>query len=136
MFSKNIRIYYDYTDSQGFVYHSRYLDICERVRTDFLREKNIIQSVLFEKSGLLFVVRNLSIKYKKPAKLDDLVNINVDITNTSNFVIKMQQQVNLIERNQMTYSNELLTDLFLEIVMIDRNNHLVKIPKEILEVLN
>ena len=43
-FTYNVRVYYDSTDAGGVVYHSKYLDFCERARTEFLRSKNIIQS--------------------------------------------------------------------------------------------
>ena len=79
-FTYNVRVYYDSTDAGGVVYHSKYLDFCERARTEFLRSKNIIQSKLFEESGIGFVVKNASLEFKKSAKLDDLLN-TIDIQN-------------------------------------------------------
>ena len=135
MFSKEVRIYYDNTDAEGIVYHSKYLDICERIRTDFLREKGIIQSKLFEEQGICFVVRNINIEYKKPAKFDDLVDVNVKIIENNGLIIKMEQEIKLIERNEIKINNELLTKLALEIVMINKNNRLIRMPKNIMEIL-
>ena len=58
----------------------------ERARTDFLRQKNIIQSQLLEKSGIAFVVKKCSIEYRHPAKLDDLIQITTKYrTNQKSF---------------------------------------------------
>ena len=135
MFSKEVRVYYDNTDAEGIVYHSKYLDICERIRTDFLREKRIIQSKLFEEQGICFVVRNINIQYIKPAKFDDLLNVSVKIIENNGLIIKMEQEIKLIERNEIKINNELLTKLVLEIVMINKNNHIIRIPKNIMEIL-
>ena len=135
MFSKEVRVYYDNTDAEGIVYHSKYLDICERIRTDFLREKRIIQSKLFEEQGICFVVRNINIQYIKPAKFDDLLNVSVKIIENNGLIIKMEQEIKLIERNEIKINNELLTKLILEIVMINKNNHIIRIPKNIMEIL-
>ena len=135
MFSKLVRIYYDNTDAQGIVYHSRYLDICERIRTDFLREKKIIQSKLFQEQGVCFVVKNINIQYKKPAKFDDLIDVNVKIIENNGLVIKMEQEIKLIERDEIEIDNELLTKLVLEIVMINKNNRLIRIPENIMKLL-
>ena len=56
-FDFNVRVYYDSTDAGGVVYHSRYLDFCERARTEFLRSRGIIQSKLLAESGIGFVVK-------------------------------------------------------------------------------
>jgi len=34
-----IRVYYEDTDAAGVVYHSNYLNYCERARTEYLRER-------------------------------------------------------------------------------------------------
>ena len=71
-----VRVYYEDTDFSGFVYHASYLRFLERGRTELLRDLAGDQSDLHrEASGLVFVVRRMSLDYLRPAKMDDLLTI-------------------------------------------------------------
>lgn len=74
-----VRIYYEDTDAGGIVYHARYLAFCERARTEILRQKNIHQVELLQQN-LGFVVAKLNIHYKNPAFLDDLLDVQTELT--------------------------------------------------------
>ena len=91
-----IRIYYEDTDAGGIVYHASYLRFMERARTDFLREYGHERRMLAEQFGVQFVVSELSIKYLKPALLDDLVEATAAIESLSYAGAIFQQTV---ERN-------------------------------------
>lgn len=110
-FNSKYRIYYEDTDSVGVVYYANYLKFFERGRTDFLRSKNIIQSELVSKFGIIFVVRNCFIEYFSPAKLDDLVEISTTIVQIKNASIKIKQE--------MIMGNKALSGLEVEIVCVD-----------------
>ena len=71
-----VRVYYEDTDAGGVVYHSQYLNYCERARTEWLRALGITQTSLLAEHGLLFVVHSLQARYQKPAKFDDLLRID------------------------------------------------------------
>lgn len=75
-----MRIYYEDTDAGGIAYHASYLRFMERARTDFLRHLGVDQQRLASAFGVQFVVTGLSIKYVKPALLDDQVNVSARIT--------------------------------------------------------
>ncbi|CAN1533835.1 FcbC Predicted thioesterase [Rhabdaerophilaceae bacterium] len=77
-----MRIYYEDTDFSGFVYHARYLHFFERGRTEFLRDLGINQHAMFSAPGgpFAFVVRAMSIEYRSPARMDDLVNVITKLT--------------------------------------------------------
>lgn len=71
-----IRIYYEDTDAGGIVYHAGYLRFLERGRSDHLRLLGVDQSHLAKGSdGVLFAVRQMTIDFLKPAKLDDVVEV-------------------------------------------------------------
>ena len=70
-----VKIYYEDTDAQGVVYYANYLKFFERARTEFLREIGYKQKELMEK-GSIFVVREVSIEFKKPAKLDQKIEVH------------------------------------------------------------
>ena len=69
-----VRVYYEDTDFSGFVYHANYLKFCERARSDFLRLLGVDQTSLFA-SGGAFVVRRMNCDFLKPARFDDVLDV-------------------------------------------------------------
>lgn len=118
------RVYYEDTDAGGVVYYANYLKFFERARTDFLRAKNIIQSDLARDLGVVFVVRNCVVEYVKPARMDDLVEISVAVTEIGKTSIKMKQE--------MIKDGSVLCRLDVEIVCVNAASFKPKrIPEEI-----
>ena len=75
-----VRVYYEDTDFSGIVYHASYLRFMERGRTNYLRLLGADQRALFgevekEAPGFAFVVRSMTIDFKKPARMDDVLEI-------------------------------------------------------------
>ncbi|MDC9596415.1 tol-pal system-associated acyl-CoA thioesterase [Xenorhabdus anantnagensis] len=80
LFRWPIRVYYEDTDASGVVYHARYLVFYERARTEMLREKGFHQQYMLDKQ-VGFVVSRMTIDYRKPAKLDDQLVVESEVTN-------------------------------------------------------
>ena len=108
------RVYYEDTDAGGVVYYANYLKFFERARTDFLRAKNISQSELLEKENLLFVVRKCEIEYASPARLDDEIEVSVEVKEVRPASILMSQK--------MTKSGKILSTLEVKIACINSKN--------------
>ena len=70
-----VRVYIEDTDAGGIVFYGNYLRFFERARTDFLRSLGIEQSSTIE-ANLIFVVRQVSLDYKLPARLDDILSVS------------------------------------------------------------
>ena len=66
-----IRVYWEDTDAGGIVFYANYLKFFERARTEWLRALGIHQRALREQTGGQFVVAESSVKYLRPARLDD-----------------------------------------------------------------
>ena len=66
-----VRVYFEDTDAGGVVYHSQYLNFFERARTEMLRAMGVSQTDLREKHGYIWVVLDISVKFKQAARLDD-----------------------------------------------------------------
>lgn len=126
-----VRVYYDSTDAGGVVYHSKYLDFCERARTEFLRNLGIIQSTMLNETGVGFVVHKANLDFIKYSKLDDLLKITVEIEEISRACLKLKQEVFLISRENREIQNELIFSLNIKIVTINREGKLIRIPKDI-----
>jgi acyl-CoA thioester hydrolase len=74
-----IRIYYEDTDGEGYVYYGNYLRYFERARTEYLRQQNI-EVAEFVSQRILFVVSEVHIKYHSPAYYNDILVINTKIS--------------------------------------------------------
>ncbi|HXX12752.1 MAG TPA: YbgC/FadM family acyl-CoA thioesterase, partial [Burkholderiales bacterium] len=74
-----VRVYYQDTDAGGVVFHGRYLDFFERARTEWLRQLGFDVRQLAEREGLLFIVRELSMSFMRPAQVDDLLTVTAAI---------------------------------------------------------
>jgi acyl-CoA thioester hydrolase len=66
-----VRVYWEDTDAGGIVFYANYLKFFERSRTEWLRSLGVEQQRLRESTGGMFVVVETSIRYHRPARLDD-----------------------------------------------------------------
>ena len=77
--SIRVRVYYEDTDAGGIVYYANYLRFFERARTDWLRAVGISQQELARVEGFNLVVRDCAVQYLRPARLDDLLEVEVGL---------------------------------------------------------
>ena len=89
-----LRIYYEDTDAQGIVYHSKYLNFFERARAECLIEIGYRQEELL-KEDIAFVVKKQEIEYFSPAKLDDEIVIKTILSSSKNVSFTFTQSANL-----------------------------------------
>lgn len=108
------RVYYEDTDAGGVVYYANYLKFFERARTDLLRSLGIDQSQLLQEKQCCFVVRKCEIEYIKPAKLDDLIDVDVKISKLNGPRIVMDQTI--------SKNNEPLSKLKVDIIFVNSEN--------------
>lgn len=66
-----VRVYFEDTDLSGIVYHANYLRFMERARSDMLRCAGIDQRAAMDGGDGYYAVHDLSIVYRRPARLDD-----------------------------------------------------------------
>lgn len=77
---KKFKISYHDTDCYGVVWHGNFLKYFEEARCDFC-DKCDINLQQLEREGNVFPVAELNIKYKKPAKIFDMVVILTRVKN-------------------------------------------------------
>lgn len=74
-----VRVYFEDTDFSGLVYHASYVRWCERGRSDFLRllgnDHAQLMSGTTGREPSAFVVRRMMLDYMKPARIDDVLEI-------------------------------------------------------------
>lgn len=72
-----VRVYYEDTDAGGVVYYANYLKYMERARTEWLRAAGFEQDRLLAELGILFVVVEVSLRYHRPARFNDALEVTV-----------------------------------------------------------
>jgi acyl-CoA thioester hydrolase len=120
-----IRVYYEDTDAGGVVYYANYLKFAERARTEVLRSAGLNQIDLLEKEGIGFVVRHVSIDYLKPAKLDDLLDVET--------MLETMGKASLTLRQSITRDKLVLATLSVKLVVVNRQFEVVRISDNLKE---
>ena len=90
-FGHRIRVYWEDTDAGGVVFYANYLKFFERARTEWLRSWGVGQQQLRDDTGMIFVVTDTALRYRAPARLDDLLWITVSPTTTGRATMTLQQ---------------------------------------------
>lgn len=73
--SIQLRVRYAETDQMGIAHHSHYLVWCEDARTAFMRDSGVSYREM-EAQGLLLAVTEASVRYRAPARYDDLLQVD------------------------------------------------------------
>ncbi len=119
----NIRVYYEDTDLGGVVYHSNYLNFCERARSE-----------LFFKAGKSpklaqghFVVKTIHANFIAPAKFGDILHVSTENLGLKGASFKLKQQ---IRREEM-----LLFEMEVTLAFIDHEGKLTRMAPEVRALL-
>jgi len=92
-FSIPVRIYFEDTDAGGVVYYANYLKYLERCRSEWLRAIGCDQAELLRDPGIAFVVRSVNLEYRKPARLDELLSVELELERLSKVQIFFRQRI-------------------------------------------
>jgi acyl-CoA thioester hydrolase len=85
-----IRVYYEDTDAGGIVYHTRYINFCERARSEIFFECNM-QPGDGANSG--FVVRDIKASFLATSTLGDIVEVTSKILKLKNSSMILLQEI-------------------------------------------
>ena len=91
-FSFRVRVYWEDTDAGGIVFYANYLKFFERSRTEWLRSLGIEQQQLRDSTGGMFVVAETSVRYLRPARLDDELIVTAELMETGRASMIIRQQ--------------------------------------------
>lgn len=121
-----IRVYFEDTDAFGIVYHSNYLNFAERARTEMMRLFGLEHSRLMAgDDGLAFAVRRAEADFRRPARLDDLLQVRSRVIALGGATIDMEQVV-------YRPSDDLdLVLMRLQLACVQRNGRPARVPAEL-----
>ncbi len=103
----------------GYLHHSRYLQYFEMGRIELLRASGHTYAEL-EQEGIFFVVAQAQIKYKAPARYDDVLTLTT--------MLVRQTHVRFDHQYALRRDGLLLAEGATTIACVDRNGQLVAIP--------
>jgi len=87
-----VRVYYEDVDIGGVVYYANYLRYFERARSEWLRSHGVNQDRLAAVEGIGFVVARAEIDFKIGARLDDLLDVSVKVTEKKKTYFWLEQE--------------------------------------------
>ncbi len=108
-----VRVYFEDTDFSGLVYHASYVRWCERGRSDYLRLIGSEHRALIEGGAnaepAAFVVRRMRLEYLKPARIDDILEIETRVVEARGATLNLAQPV--MRGNTVLFEAEVLVVL-------------------------
>ena len=110
------RVCYSDTDAAGFVYHARHLEIFERSRSEWLQQRGLSPTKLVNEFGILLPVREITMHFHRPGRLDDLLSIDQVIEHRSRIQIAVKQTAQRIVTGS---EPELIASALIHIVCVD-----------------
>ncbi len=87
-----LRVYWEDTDAGGVVFYANHLKFFERARTEWLRSLGYGQQQLRVEQGLMFVVASTAVRYLRPARLDDWLEVSVAVVASGRVSLALAQQ--------------------------------------------
>lgn len=92
-----VRVYFEDTDAGGVVYHASYVRFCERGRTDFLRLLGADARGMIDgtngKEPAAFVVRRMNCEFLRPARMDELLEVETRVSELGGASLTLLQAV-------------------------------------------
>lgn len=127
-FALPLQINYEDTDAAGVVYYGNYLGYMERARNACLRELGFSLTRLQQEFAVLFVVVEARLKYLSPARLDDEVDVTLEILRL--------RQVSLVFAQQVWRDDEILVDGEIRLALLNSDTFTpCCIPQELADAL-
>lgn len=114
-----IRVRYAETDRMGLLHHANYLVYFEQARTELLRSVGATYKDM-EDQGYLLVLTKVEVKYRKPARYDDLLTIRTTVERTTS--------VRIDHRYEVFREQELLAEGATTLACVDREGRPQALP--------
>lgn len=122
------RVIYGDTDQMGVAYYSNYLRWFEIGRTELLRQANFPYKSI-EAQGLHFPVTEVSCRYFKPARYDDAIVIDTELSDLGRASLTFHYKIYLQDGNQ------LIAEGSTKHACVDSQGHIARIPPELTSAL-
>jgi acyl-CoA thioester hydrolase len=114
-----IRVRYAETDRMGLLHHANYLIYFEQGRTELLRSLGLSYKEL-EDRGFLLVLTKIEVRYRWPARYDDLLTLKTTVIRTTT--------VRIDHRYELFCEDRLLAEGASTLACVDRDGRPQALP--------
>jgi acyl-CoA thioester hydrolase len=115
----SIRVRYAETDRMGLLHHANYLVYFEQGRTELLRSCGLTYKEL-EDQGFLLVLTKIEVRYRSPARYDDLLTLKTRVVRTT--------AVRIDHAYEVFRESTLLAEGSSTLACVDRDGKLQELP--------
>jgi acyl-CoA thioester hydrolase len=110
------------------VFHAQYLAFMERARTELLNQAGVDLAELAEEKRILFLVHELTVRYREPARLNELLSVSAE-------VVKMGR-ASLVFRQRVERGAQLLVEADVTLAVVDKDRMKpARMPSELEQAL-
>ncbi len=123
-----LRIYYEDTDFSGVVYHANYVRYLERGRSEFIRAIGASHTSLMQgPQPVTFVVSGLDMRFVRPARIDDLLEIRT--------LVETVKGARILCRQAVTRGGQLILEASVENVCVTLEGKPRRLPPLLMDRL-
>lgn len=115
-----VRVRYAECDPMRVAHHSAYLIWMEMARTELLRNAGSVYRQM-EDEGVFFVVARLSVRYRRPARYDDVLRIHARVLPSAGVKVEHEYEVRR--------GDELLATAQTTLACVDAQGRLRAVPQ-------
>ena len=132
VFRMNCRVIYGNTDAGGVVYNANFLRYFEMGRTEMMRSLCLPYSKI-EERGLILPVTETYLRFKAPAKYDDLITIETSLVEVKKFSCRFNYRiVKPLDKGK----EQLLVKGFTVHACINREGKLTPLPVDLIKEMS
>lgn len=95
-----VRVNYSEVDQMGVVYHARYIVWLDMARTEHLRARGSTYRD-FESRGYRLAVGELTVRYRRPARYDDLIRVRSWVSELASRRVTFEYVVERAENSEL-----------------------------------
>lgn len=129
-----LRVYFEDTDAAGIVYYANYLRFAERGRTEMVRGLGIRHSGMMEQGGTVFAVRHCACDYRKPARLDDLLEVRTRLVALGGASLEVEQVILRIPDKPDLAGEEIVAVANVKLVHMSLDGRPVRVAGEMRDI--
>ncbi|MEY2930776.1 MAG: hypothetical protein RL033_1525 [Pseudomonadota bacterium] len=117
------------TDMMGIVHHANCVALFERGRLEYLRRRGLPYKVMVQR-GFHMPVVELNVRYRKPARFDDVLRIETRLGAVSRVTVRFDYVVRRLEPDSNV--GELLIEANVLLACVDERTRPRPLPEDIL----
>ena len=127
-YTQEVRVRYAEVDQMGVMHHSRYFVLLELARTEMLRRHGLAYRDM-EEEGWFLVVVKASCDFKAPARYDDVLLIETELTRMTH--TRIEHHYRVIRKSD----GQLLAEAATTLTCVDRDGTIERIPDRLRELI-